>query len=229
MWLHGKAGCGKTVLISTALEYILQYTHQSVDSYVSYFFFDFNDREKQSWVKAIRSLSFQLCVQMPHNFRTLKNLYEARHNGSQQPADADLVDLFRDCIAGPEEVFVLLDALDECADREPLLDLLEKILQQRIPGLHILMTSRYERDIQEYLDLTVDQKIDIQHAVIEEDITTYIHNRLENDRRLKKWPPSTRNEIAQKLMTNADGMWVCLVVESTITDKSQVSMGLLPT
>jgi predicted ATPase len=61
LWLHGLAGCGKTVLTSTILDHL----HDArPDSCVCLdFFFDFREIDKQHLANLLRSLAFQLYSQ----------------------------------------------------------------------------------------------------------------------------------------------------------------------
>ena len=107
-------------------------------------------------------------------------------------------------------VYIILDALDECEDRGKLLEDIETITGWELENLHILVTSRREKDIEESLDPLVDgtKKICIQSALVNDDIRTYVHKRLRTDQKLKRW--QNRSEVQQEietvLMSKADGM-----------------------
>jgi hypothetical protein len=71
-----------------------------------------------------------------------------------------------------------------------------------------MATSRRERDIVEQLKLIVDYNINIQSAVVDEDIRVYVRDRLTTDSKLKKWPRSVQDEIIRVIMEKANGMYV---------------------
>uniref|UniRef100_A0A8H7NI03 Nephrocystin 3-like N-terminal domain-containing protein n=1 Tax=Bionectria ochroleuca TaxID=29856 RepID=A0A8H7NI03_BIOOC len=56
LWLHGLAGCGKTVLSATVLDYLAKGSGRLILS----FFFDFGDEAKKTVDGMLRSLVFQL-------------------------------------------------------------------------------------------------------------------------------------------------------------------------
>lgn len=62
MWLYGKAGCGKTVLASTIIEEILACPSDAVA--VAYFYFDFNNAEKQNSDKMICSITYHAALRI---------------------------------------------------------------------------------------------------------------------------------------------------------------------
>tara|TARA_R110002060_G_scaffold151_1_gene301 strand:+ start:408 stop:689 length:282 start_codon:yes stop_codon:yes gene_type:complete len=74
--------------------------------------------------------------------------------------------------------------------------------------LHVLATSRKERDIEETLEPLVTSEICLQSALVNVDIYTYISERLQNDLKLKRWPANVQGEIQTTLMEGAQGMYV---------------------
>ena len=208
LWLHGIPGCGKTVLSSTIIENVLGQTHTKPDSAVLYFYFDFNDAEKQQSEKMIRSLICQLSMYCADS--VLHNLYSSCSNGRRQPSGEVLLNTLHQMMTSLRDIYVILDALDECAERSQLLTDLEEVLSWKDANLHMLNTSRRELDIEEALTPMSDRRnrIAIQGARVDADIGTYIHKRLQIDRKFKRWQkhPNVQTEIEDTLTRKADGM-----------------------
>jgi len=173
---------------------------------VSYFYFDFNDAAKQSSKKAIRSILFQAALQANDILHDLERLYQKCSSGQQQPVEDTLHSLLRDAMVRPGLKYIILDALDECTDREELLAFIRDPAASKLRALHIMATSRREKDIDDELNPVADHKINIQSAIVDEDIRVYIRDRLATDTKLKKWPVSVQNEIMTALMEKAGGM-----------------------
>jgi len=114
------------------------------------------------------------------------------------------VDTLKSILGLFPKTYIILDALDECTDREELLVLIEEI--NRWGAVQILATSRKEKDIEEALHPLVTCQICIQDAQIDNDIKLYIRHRLQNDSKLKKWPLKVQREIEESLMAGANGM-----------------------
>jgi hypothetical protein len=74
-----------------------------------------------------------------------------------------------------------------------------------LPGLHLLVTSRYEPDICESLCPEPDQEVILKNAEIEKDISNFISSQLNIDSRLRKWH-THHNRIRQTLAERAQGM-----------------------
>ena len=103
-------------------------------------------------------------------------------------------------------LYIIVDALDECSERETLLSLIEEIVDWKLNTLHILATSRKERDIDDCLSSLVSNEINIQSTLVDADIRIHVHDKLRNDRKLKKWQASAQAEIEAALVGGAHGM-----------------------
>ncbi|SLM37986.1 P-loop containing nucleoside triphosphate hydrolase [Lasallia pustulata] len=127
VWLYGKAGCGKTVLSSTIINAVLQEPQSKSEIAVAYYYFDFNDVEKQKSDKMIRSLIAQLFKQSKKKLNQLEALLSSCNNGGRQPDVKGLLSVLKEVVEGFDETYIVLDALDECSDSEELLECIEEI------------------------------------------------------------------------------------------------------
>jgi hypothetical protein len=209
LWLHGIPGCGKTILTSTILEDVLQ---QSDDGkVVVYFFFDFNDVQKQNPELMLRSLTCQLLQQSVNIPASLDTLFSSCDSGQRQPSLHAILEVMQQMMQEFSDIYIVLDALDECSKRAELLEILEMIAAWHVQNLHVLLTSRRERDIENSLDTFVDSQniVCLQSALVDRDIQKYIRQRLYNDRNLTKWRNDAivRQEIETALTKGAHGMY----------------------
>ncbi|KAF2210281.1 hypothetical protein CERZMDRAFT_121889 [Cercospora zeae-maydis SCOH1-5] len=74
LWMHGKPGCGKTVLCSTAIEDIKEHCQNCPNAGYAIFYFSFSETQKQQITHLLRSLIVQLGWREPA-FSILKQLY----------------------------------------------------------------------------------------------------------------------------------------------------------
>jgi hypothetical protein len=86
------------------------------------------------------------------------------------------------------------------------LELIRKIREWKVGKVHVLATSRKEKDIEEALEPLVTSKIGIQSAEVDGDIQLLIREQLHNDPKLKKWPAKVQEEVEKTLMEGANGM-----------------------
>ena len=177
---------------------------------VVYFYFDFNDAEKQKHGNLLRSLIVQLSMQSLNIPESLEVLFLRSQDGQQQPTIGALTSTLKHILENFQQTFIILDALDECKEREELLGLVESIVDWKLEGLHILATSRVVREIEVSLEPLVTAQICIQSAIINADIHIHIRERLQNDIKLRKWSTNIQTEIESVLMNGADGMYVII-------------------
>lgn len=131
-------------------------------------------------------------------------------DGEKQPQTEDLENILKALIESYEKSYIVLDALDECENREELFDFIEKAIKWKSEKLNIVMTSRKLKDFEEFFDVELDQRsrLSIENEKVDEDIRSYVHGKLQSDRRFKRWQkqPKVQREIQSKLMEKSDGM-----------------------
>lgn len=209
LWLYGIPGCGKTILSSTIIEAIFDHCSNNSSLAVLYFYFDFNDAEKQRPESTIRSLIIQLSLQCISVPQTLNSLYRTSTDGQRQPAYDSLLETLQQMIGVFQEIYLVIDALDESSDRYELLANIKEMTSWKDANLHTLVTSRREKDIVDSMEYLTDQeKVCIQNIHINDDIRAYVRGRLFTDPKLKRWrnQPRVQLEIEITLMEKVDGM-----------------------
>jgi hypothetical protein len=112
-----------------------------------------------------------------------------------------------------KEVYVILDALDECHTRkgQGLLLWIRSLLHLEQRNVHLLVTSRPEHDIESVLSSLAQSPEDIvpiQSDLIDDDIRHYIRARVREGNGLKRWQSHLEvlEEIESHLMEKAHGM-----------------------
>ncbi|RYO17084.1 hypothetical protein AA0111_g11220, partial [Alternaria arborescens] len=211
LWLYGIPGCGKTILSSTVVENLLQYCHDDTNMVTAYFYFNFNDAQKQDPKLMLRSLLCQLVQRSVVIPKGVDALFSSCENGQRKPSSHALLQVTKEAAQEFTHVYVVLDALDECAQRSELMDMLEAVAEWQLNNLHLLMTSRKERDIERSLEeyIREEDAVCLQRDVVDQDIQRYVQQRLRVDKGLAKWnkDASVRQEIEAALMGGAHGMF----------------------
>jgi hypothetical protein len=214
LWLYGIPGCGKTILSSTIIEHLLQHCQDDAGTVTAYFYFDFNDAQKQDPELMLRSLLCQLLQRSATVPKGVDALFSSCDNGQRQPSLHALLEVTPQMMQQFTHVYIVLDALDECTQRPELMDVLETVAGWQLDNIHLLMTSRKERDIESSLENHVREEdtICLQRDVVDEDIQRYVQQRLSDDMTLAKWnkDAAIRQEITAALMHGARGMYVSL-------------------
>ena len=206
IWLNGFAGSGKSVLCSTAIQFLFRRSSVNSRIGIAFFYFTFIDQSKQDEIAMLRALLLQLSTQLKNNHKHLRELKKKYETGT--PPASVLIQYLRLLCEEFFEVFVAIDALDESprdGPRQRVFDVFETIRNWKIQRLHILITSRNEPDIVSCLGLSTGQQVLMANIGLDQDISEYIKSRLDTDRILRKWYPY-RGMIANILSEKAKGM-----------------------
>jgi DNA replication protein DnaC len=209
VWLYGIPGAGKTVLCSTVIEQVNELCAVKSRHQLAYYYFDFSDRDKQTFVGILRSMITQLCVGMDEAPDELIKLYHQCGDGTKQPRKESLIETFISAMAWTNRTYVIMDALDECAEQEELLTFLSQLLDKDFTpfDVRVLVTSRKEHCITEELGHSIDTRINLEGQGIDHDIEVYVLKRVERDKSLRKWPDAIQLEIRDALVNGAHGMF----------------------
>lgn len=215
-WLAGIPGCGKTVLSSAIIEDLAL----TSDQILLYFFFDSNDVKKQSLDKMLRSLLYQFYY-APHAAQEpLNSLYDSCGGGTKQPSIDSLQATFFEMLQKTNEVWIILDALDECKTRLDsrqtcgILPWIRQLSTLELQGSHMLITSREEEDIKSsLLQWMPRQSITIiEGQAVMDDIRAYVQHKIREDANLSRWQSrkDIQKEIEEKIVKKSGEMLVFL-------------------
>ncbi|KAL8747661.1 MAG: hypothetical protein Q9190_000508 [Brigantiaea leucoxantha] len=186
--LHGFAGSGKSVLCSTAIQFLFRRSSVSPRIGIAFFYFTFRDKDKQDEIAMLRALLLQLSTQLENDHKHLRQLKKTYEPGT--PPLPVLLQYLRLLCEEFCEVYIVIDALDESprdGPRQRVLDVIETIRDWKIQRLHILTTSRNEPDIMSSLEVPANQQVAMADIGLDHDISKYVESRLDTDRRLRKW------------------------------------------
>lgn len=171
-----------------------------------YFYFDFRDQGKQTHRSLITSLLSQLSTAKGGIQRIIYDLYARKDQGRQQPHVTELEDALQSVIKNISKTYLILDALDECSDREALLPFIRSLVEQAMGSLNVLVLSRREEDIEHTLNPLSEHQVRLESSLVSPDISLHVQDRLNSDFRFLRWPPELRNEVSQILVQKAHGM-----------------------
>ncbi|KAJ7253929.1 ectomycorrhiza-induced ankyrin-domain/NACHT-domain-containing protein [Mycena rebaudengoi] len=203
LWLHGISGSGKTVLSSTIIDTI----HDRAEHYV-FFYFDTNNSEQQTVTQLLCSLVTQLSIRSHPPDRRLDALWTSHNSGQKLLTDTELISdallpLLEEYDQKP--IFIVLDALDECSERLGLLRLISRMLDAKLPNVHILVTSRPEvqSGCPELAALAISVSLE---GCVDGDIELYLTELLSNEPKIG-WMYKKRDEIKRRLLERSKGMF----------------------
>jgi hypothetical protein len=179
---------------------------------VAFFFFRFDDEQKSSAADMLASLIKQLCECRPDTPEAVQNL-RMNHGKGHIPT---LETTLEASIKGITNVYLIIDALDECLYeknlRKNVLDSLRRVHRIGLQNLHLMCASRREDDIEEVLKPLLsselgksDVDLGIQESTIISDISVYIETAFTSES-FESWETKLKDEVKVKLLEKADGM-----------------------
>ena len=189
------------VCSSAAIDDVRALCEADPSSSLAYFYFT----DKSDLEDLIRSILSQLSAKATP--ATLARLYDRYKESRQHPPVKDLVASIPPILENFGHVYLIFDALDECLKRRELLGWLKGIISAKLDGVHLLVTSRWEREITDSLDPFIPDVIDMGSQV-HHDITTYIHEALRTNPCFTRhnWPEVVQERIQTTLEGRAKGM-----------------------
>ncbi|KAL4954846.1 hypothetical protein BDW69DRAFT_183162 [Aspergillus filifer] len=172
--------CILTISSSTVINDIERLCTEDPSYSLAYWYFQFSNNPTQSVENMIRSLIRQFS-QKPLA-PSVTQIWKGHGDRGSQPSRETLSEALDDVISSAHgELFLVLDALDECpegprrSERAVLLSVLVDLAGRHKDKLHILATSRPERDIQSMLSKC--PTVDLQ-AQLAEDVETFVRAKL---------------------------------------------------
>ncbi|KZP12284.1 hypothetical protein FIBSPDRAFT_166106 [Athelia psychrophila] len=224
LWLHGGPGCGKTVLCAAAIQTVIDFCDSKASTGYAYFFFDARSAETALLVheKLVRSIIMQLAHQCDGIPVALAEMYAKYDKGSRQPPINVLEATLLRIITSFDDVFIVIDSLDECSEREEVIQWIHSIASSASGKLHLAVSSRPKPEIIQGLRLLSQLKeVSISGRQIECDIQSYLNTRI-SQRDAAKWTSTQKEMIGAALMDGADGMfrWVALQADRLIKSAS---------
>ncbi|KAL8349506.1 hypothetical protein RB598_005066 [Gaeumannomyces tritici] len=213
MWLHGFAGCGKTVLSATILNHL---TKKDDSHLVLRFFFDFSDKAKQTVNSMLRTFAFQVyqCrLGFPQSAH-LDTSFQKHQEGLQQPSQSTLSDVLCSMLSGLKDVVILLDAMDESTTRRDLNSWIKDVVSKpELKHVRLMLTSRPELDFDAIPSLIgKDGCISLNNdssMAVNADIRSFVTAKLENDDefRRKRLDKDLVQQIRSRVGDGAKGMF----------------------
>ena len=183
---------------------------------MAYYYFDFRDVKKQDCYGLLSSLISQLSAESDSCYNILSRLYSEYSRGIRKP-DIDalkncMMDMLR--LPGQGPIYIVIDALDECPNfpgrpsaRDEVLELIEELVDLKLPNLHLCVASRPEMDIRTVLEPLTTLKISLHdESGQKEDIIRYIESVVRSDRSMRRWKEEDKQLVVNTLSGRADGM-----------------------
>ena len=172
LWLHGAPGTGKTVVASIAIDHLRKINNGNRFA-VSFVFCDYKDEALQTPENMISAIIKEIVRNRPVS-AGLKDFYNRHETSGVRPTLSELEQLLRSEAARLTSVYVVVDAVDELADKDSSREKFLDALSAGMPHLNVLFTSRPHIRIAESFPAVTRQAV----AANTQDIRRYARNRM---------------------------------------------------
>jgi len=182
-WLNGLAGTGKSTIAQTFAE------NSFADGKLGASFFCSRDFEDRSNLQAIfPTLAFQLAYRYPLFREQLLRVLRANPGVGRESLCSQMEKVIIDPFKATRvQTLIIIDALDECKDKEPVSAILSVLSRyvDRIPHVKFFITGRPEPRIRSGFRLKSLQPItevlrlhDVKHSLVDGDIKLFFRTQL---------------------------------------------------
>ncbi|KAH8657971.1 hypothetical protein BX600DRAFT_384402 [Xylariales sp. PMI_506] len=210
LWCHGIQGAGKTNIVSVIIDDLLDNISSS-SSPVAYFYFDHQEHLTQSPGVLLRSILRQLVEVNQDIPSSIREMYQNISNTKSSIPQHECERLIAEVAGQSKCCFLILDALDECADpsyRYETLQILERL--HKVENIKLLITSRphvgdIEKTFCHFPQLRIEAK--------PEDIRVYLNNELDRHRVIQNFGFQFAERVLRVLSQRANGMFLLPVLQ----------------
>ncbi|KAL8671569.1 MAG: hypothetical protein Q9168_003931 [Polycauliona sp. 1 TL-2023] len=210
LWVNGLPGCGKSVLSSFIVSQL-----QDMDYNCQYYFFRFGDHSKRTVNALLRSLAYQIAINLPELREQMQQMSEDGVKLEKAEGRTIWQKLFASklCkIHARQPLYWVIDALDECEAPQLLLSLLSSVSSSRVP-LRIVFVGRKTQALSaSFQRIQTSIKVDELSANdINDDLTRYVEKEIE----YMRGDSGIKARIVHTVREKANGnfLWVHLVLK----------------
>lgn len=201
LFCPGIPGAGKTIMTAITVDY-LQNTVQAQDVGVAYIYCNYKECADQTALSLLTAILKQLVQDRPSIAKPLSSLYDYHVVRKTRPSLDETMGALQSILANYSRVYVVIDALDECAqgDRDELLDKLRS-LQSRT-DLRLMATSRFIPDVVEQFNGIPELEVRADSA----DIKRYVGGQTNRLRKCIQRDNELQKLVQSKIAEAVDGM-----------------------
>ncbi|KAI9852608.1 MAG: hypothetical protein M1824_001849 [Vezdaea acicularis] len=206
LWCPGMPGAGKTVIAAIAIDHV-QKRYTSTKTGMAYIYCNYKEQSEQTSVNLVGSLLQQLAQQNPSILDNLTSIYEHHSSKNTRPALHEISKVFQSTISSFKNVFIVIDALDECCEENGSRDGLLESLGALVDNARFMFTSRPNVRINKGFPYMQELEI----IASNEDVRTYLDARILQTPRLVRIIRShldLKDMIADTISNNVEGMFL---------------------
>ncbi|KAK2482159.1 hypothetical protein H9L39_07798 [Fusarium oxysporum f. sp. albedinis] len=218
LWISGQPGSGKSVLMSTVIEWALERASKSKKDVVVYFYFEAS--RKHTARDALSSLLGQLLlkdIKLPSSISSFLESYIQPRTGTESGSSPfnlnEVTSAFLTLSREFKSVTICMDGLDECSGIQDLLRLLERVLES---SCRLVVASRPWLEFHDFFEGQLNIEITERNNT---DIRQYFKTFLKENPRLASMMGENLSREAEDVIgprSNGSFVWTGLQMEQLL-------------
>ncbi|THZ83652.1 hypothetical protein D6C84_04762, partial [Aureobasidium pullulans] len=215
LWCHGKPGAGKSVLASHVINH-LQKNQTANQTGLCFAYFSFTDPTFHGAAPLTLALLKQLCQQRI----SVPDMLSKAKQEAREPASVSSAETFVEVARSFQQIFVVIDGLDECPERQrpAILDFIIDASDVTRFCTKFFVSSRREGDIHSHFNFLKKPVIVLEAGLITPDIIKFVREEVLRRRTVSELhiqEETLLEEVIHKLIEESNGMflWVRLQLD----------------
>ena len=206
LFCPGIPGAGKTILTAVVINDIYSRFQSDTSVGIAYLYCDFRRQHEQNTKSLLANLLKQLAQQQASIPDRVQTLYKEHRDKSTRPSRNDISSALRCVSALYSNVFIIIDALDECQVTNGCRAefLVEIFGLQATARAKIFATSRFDPEIEK----AFKQGIKTEIRARDEDVQTYLTGNIARLPSFISSNPDLQDKIKATISKTVNGMYV---------------------
>jgi hypothetical protein len=207
LYCPGIPGSGKTIMSAVVVNHLLTKYRDDLDTGISYVYCNYGRQQEQTLRNLLLVLLKQLLQRQLSLPMTILQLYKSHLVDRSPPAIEELKNLLQMIIPLYSNVFIVIDALDECTKEvcDRFLSVLFNLQNQDKSHLNLLVTSRFVPEIMSQFARFPQKEIRAEEG----DVLRYIDARMPQLLRTRIFKyPDLQESIREAVLKATSGMYV---------------------
>jgi len=203
LFCPGIPGAGKTILTSIVIDH-LSNTVQDRSVGVAYIYCNYQSQSEQTPISLLASVLKQLLQNRLLIPDEVKDLYQSHISRKTTPTLDEVLKVLHSEMSRYSQVYVLVDALDECNDKDGQRQILVSKLRalQAANAVNLMVTSRFNPKIEKEFEKA--QKLEIRAS--DEDVHRYLEGQMDRLSSCITENVDLQKLIISKIIDVVDGM-----------------------
>ncbi|KIM99237.1 hypothetical protein OIDMADRAFT_43209 [Oidiodendron maius Zn] len=203
LFCPGIPGAGKTMMAAITVDHLCR-TIQGDDIRVAYLFCSYKIQADQSATTLLAAILKQLVQSLPNIAAPVKEMYDFHSRQRSRPSFDEIFCALQSICSSYPAVYIIVDALDECANRDGARNrLVNKLCDLQVStDMRLLFTSRSLPEITSMFQSALILEV---HAS-EEDVRCFVTGQMPRLSKCVQRDDGLKQAVQDKIVKAADGM-----------------------